>query len=148
MTIYAVAAFGEEAAPELLRLAEKGDSWWYSQVTDLLKTLIVMIEEPHGPPLSRATLERTRRLAREQLTNGPDYPEMVIVSSLDRVSILQEATSLALALALDDPPLRELVASLARDPEAVRRLGVQDSSAVEGVQRHAAEALARPPGRR
>jgi hypothetical protein len=146
MTIHAVAAFGEEAAPELLRFAEKGEAYWFSQVTNVLRTLILMIEEPQGPPLSRATLERTTRLAREQLTTGPDYPGLVIVSSLDRASILQEAMSLALALG--DPPLRELVTSLARDPEAVRRLGIEDSSSVERIQRHAAEALARPPRRR
>jgi hypothetical protein len=145
MTIHAVAAFGEEAAHEVLSLAE-GGAWWSSQVTEAQDALVLMIDKPQGPPLSRATVERTKRLVREQLTNGPDYHGMVRTSSLDRVSILQGAMSLALAL--DDPPLRELVASLARDPEAVRRLGVEDSSAVERVQRHAAEALARPPRRR
>jgi len=137
--------FGEEAAPSVLLIAE-AEAWRRSQVAGALAVLARMIEEPRGPPLFPGTVARTRQLVRAQLTTGVDYPEMLIDLPFQRASGLREATSLALAL--EDPSLRELVASLARDPDAVRRLGVQDSALVDQVQRHAAEALARPPRRR
>ena len=68
-----------------------------------------------------------------------------VVSAFPAVALAQVDQQ---ALALDDPPLRELVTSLARNPEAVRRLGVQGSALVDRVQRNAAEAPARPPRRR
>jgi hypothetical protein len=141
-----LAGFGEDAAPSILLIAE-GEAWHRWQVEGALAVLTRMIEDPTGPPLSEATRARVRRLVRAQLTTGVESPGMIAGDfPRQRASSLREATSLALALG--DPPLRELVASLARDPEAVRRLGVQDSSLVDQVQRHAAEALARPPRRR
>ena len=140
-----LAGFGEDAAPSILLIAE-GEAWHRWQVEGALAALTLMVEEPRGPPLSEATRARAGRLVRAQLTTGVEYPGMVLDAPFQRASSLREATSLALALG--DPPLRELVASLARDPEAVRRLGVQDSALVAQVQRNAAEALARPPRRR
>jgi hypothetical protein len=146
LVVQPLVEFGEEAAPSVLLIAE-GEAWRRSQVEGALAVLTRMIEDPTGPPLSEATRARVRRLVRAQLTTGVEYPGMIAGDfPRQRASSLREATSLALALG--DPPLRELVASLARDPEAVRRLGVQDSALVDQVQRHAAEALARPPRRR
>ena len=141
----AVAAFGEEAGSLVLSLAEGGDLR-ADQMTSAMSTLSLMIQEPQGPPLSLRTKERARRLVEQKLASGPDHPGFGPDTSALQDFVLQQAISLAIAL--DDPPLRELVTSLARDPDAVRRLGVEDSSAVERVQRHAAEALAKPPRRR
>jgi hypothetical protein len=145
LVVQPLVELGEEAAPSVLLIAE-GEAWRRSQVEGALAVLTRMIEDPTGPPLSEATRARVRRLVRAQLTTGVEYPGMVLDAPFQRASSLREASSLALALG--DPPLRELVASLARDPEAVRRLGVQDSALVAQVQRNAAEALARPPRRR
>jgi hypothetical protein len=135
---------GELAAPALLDIAE-GGAWHRSQVRRALAVLTLMIEEPTGPPLSQATLQRVDQIARKQLTTGPTYPSVLADFPLGRRSQLQAAISLALSL--DDPSLRELVQALAREPEAVRRLGIDDPAAMENVQRHAAQELARRPSR-
>ena len=94
--VRAVAAFGEEAAAEVLRVAE-GEAWWAAQVWGAWRTLILMIDEPQGPPLSQGTFERVRRLVRGHLTTGLADPEAMGHTPLSRAGILQEAASLALA---------------------------------------------------
>jgi hypothetical protein len=144
----ALAGFGEEAAPALLSVAE-GKAWSQFQAAMAMRALVLMIEERRGGPLSQATLERIKRLVQEQLTTGTRYPsafERAFPKPMRSPYIVTYASSLALAL--DDPPLRDMVTSLARDPEAVRRLGIERPREIEQVQRHAAEALARPPRRR
>jgi hypothetical protein len=135
-----LAEFGEEAAPVLLDIAE-GEAWEQAQAMAAMISLRLMIEEPKGAPLSASTLERIRRLARAQLSGNVEYPEAFDMAR-NHVRI---PAAISLALALDDPSLGELVRALAREPEAIRRLGIEDPAAIENVQRHAAQELARRP---
>lgn len=141
-----LADFGEDAAPELLRLSE-GEARDEFQAAMAMKALTLMIEEGRGRPLSSNTIEQTKQLVNQQLTTRVRYAPMVAVPRPSRTALRLEAAS-SLALALGDPPLREIVSTLSSDPEAVRRLGIEDSSLVEKVQRHAARALSRRPIRR
>ena len=141
----ALAEFGEEAAPALLGVAE-GGAREESQAIFAMRALTLMAEDPKGQRLSRSTLERMRRLVREQLTTETQYPSMILSGS--NLKAMRAEAAISLALTLGDPSLREVVHSLARDSESVRRLGVEDAANMERIQRHAAEALARPPRRR
>ena len=141
----ALAELGEEAAPALLSVAE-GGAREEIQAAGAMRALTLLVKDPKAQPISQSILERTRRLAREQLSEKTEYPDVNYHSPSGQSYRLQGAVTLALAL--EDPFLRELVSDLARDPAAVRRLGVEDSGVLAGVQRHAAEALARPPRRR
>jgi hypothetical protein len=138
-----LARFGEIAAPSVLAIAE-GESWHPYHVGEALAVLTLMIEQPTGPPLSEATIQRTRRLVKEQLMTGTTYQSSNANFHHPRVFQLQEAISLALAL--DDPALRELVQSFTREPETIRRLGIE-SGAVERIQNHAIQELAKRPRR-
>jgi len=141
----ALAEFGENAAPALLSIAE-GGAEEESQATMAIRALTLIVKDPKAQPISQNILERTRRLAREQLTTQTQYPSMI--RSFSNLRAMRVEAAISLALRLGDPSLREVVLSLARDPESVRRLGVRDAANMELIQRHAAEALARPPRRR
>ncbi len=141
----ALAEFGEEAAPALLSVAE-GGAREEDQAIFAMRALTLMVEDPKGQRLSRSTLDRMRRLVREQLTTETQYPSMI--RSWSNLRAIRAEAAISLALTLGDPSLREVVHSLARDSESVRRLGVEDAANMERIQRHAAEALARPPRRR
>jgi hypothetical protein len=143
LTRPALTRFGEVAAPAVLDIAE-GRAWHLAQVEGALAVLTLMIDQPTGPRLSQATLQRTRRLVKDQLTTGTTYPSLIADFHHRRVSQLQEAISLALAL--DDPASRDLVQSFTREPETIRRLGIE-SGAVERIQNYAIQELAKRPRR-
>jgi hypothetical protein len=137
-----LAKFGEEAAPVLLAIAE-GEAWRQAQAMAAMRSLRLMIDEPQGAPLSPSTRERIRRLVRAQLTGKVEYP--AAVDTIRSRTHVRVRAAVSLALALDDPSLSELVQMLARDPAAIRRLGIEDPAAIEDVQRHAAPELAIRP---
>ena len=137
-----LAEFGEEAAPILLDIAE-GEAWEQAQAMAAMISLRLMIEEPKGAPLSASTLERIQRLARAQLSGHVEYPE-VFDSDRNHVRI---PAAISLALALDDPSLTQLVQALAREPEAIRRLGIEGAAEIAEIQRGAARELAERPRR-
>jgi hypothetical protein len=97
----ALAEFGEEAAPALLSVAE-GGAREEIQAAGAMRALTIMVEDPKGQPLSRSTLERMRRLARDQLAGKTEYPQVIYFSPSGQSYRLQQAVTLALAL--DDPP--------------------------------------------
>jgi hypothetical protein len=139
-----LAKFGEEAAPVLLAIAE-GEAWEQAQAMAAIRALRLMIDEPHGAPLSPSTLVRIRRLAREQLSGKVAYPAAVdTIRSRDDARI---RAAISLALALDDPSLREFVQAIAKEPAAVRRLGIEASAEIANIQSSAARELAERPRR-
>ena len=139
-----LAKFGEEAAPVLLAIAE-GKAWRQAQAGAAMRALRLMIEEPTGAPLSPSTLDRIRKLVRTQLTEKVHYPAAVdTIRSRNHVRI---RAAVPLALAVGDPSLRELAETIAREPAAIRRLGIEDASQIADIQRRAARELAERPRR-
>lgn len=99
-----------------------------------LIALRFMVEGAGESPLSRESLEATRRAAELRLMERRPG----IGSTLRR--------AIDLAIALDDPDLRRVVESLASDRAEVIRRGVTESYVIELTQTRAADRLAgRPP---
>lgn len=123
----ALADFGERAAPAVLAVVSSPESH-YSAVDEGLIALRFMVEGVGPSPLSAATLNQVRRATRERLT-GNEY-----FTTLWR--------AIDLAVALNDPSLRQIVQSLASDATEVSARGVTNPDLMTKTQQWATERLA------
>lgn len=127
--VYALADFGEPAArPVLDAVAGTDDA---SVVMFALTTLRMMLEGVAERPLTTGTLDDIRRVAAQRLTGKQS------VTTLWR--------AIDLAVALNDPELRQTVQRLASDRSAVVTRGITDPELIEATQKLAADRLAGIP---
>jgi hypothetical protein len=124
----ALAAFGEQAAPSVLAVVTARESW-YELVNGGLQVLRFMVEGKQTRPLTAGTLNRIRLAAEQRLTDRPRF-----VTTLWR--------AIDLAVALDDPSLRQIVQNLASDPNESVARGVTDPKLIEQTRKRAAARLA------
>lgn len=122
-----LAAFGEQAAPAVLRIVTSPDSHYELQEHGLI-TLRFMIERADVNPLSPATVEQIRLAAEQHLTGKPYFT--TLWHAMD------------LAFALRDPNLRRIIESLASNRNAIIARGVDDPKVIELTQKRAADRLA------
>lgn len=125
--IHALAEFGELAAPAVLE--RLGSTTIGDIENDALMTLRFMAEGVGGPPLTSATRDRMRQVARERLTTP-------------QKSVVRVWQAIDLGIALHDAELRRIVKSLASDRNAVIALLDTDPDLVDRTRRVAAERLA------
>jgi hypothetical protein len=126
----ALADFGEQAAPDVLRLVTAQDTR-YDAVGDGLMALRFMVEGARTRPLSPSTRDQIRRAAMQRLT-GEQY-----------FSTLWYAIDLAVAL--DDPELRRIVQAIASDRNELVARGVSAPDIIALTQKRAAARLAGEP---
>lgn len=126
----ALVAFGEQAVPAVLAVVTSPRSTHY-QVDEGLIVLRFLVEGAGPQPLSAGTLEEIRRVAEQHLTGKQYFTTLW--------------WAIDLAVALDDPDLRQIVRSLASDREQVVDRGIEDPELIDETQRLAAEALAGVP---
>lgn len=132
--MWALADFGEEAAPALLEVARSEDSR-PRQVDWTLIALRTMVEERGVRPLSDRTLRRIRDVAMQRLMEQHSGAGLTLRRAID------------LAVVLDDGQLRRIVERLASDPAEVRARGLSDPDVIERVQKRARDGLAGVPPR-
>jgi len=126
----ALADFGERAAPAVLAVVTSPERH-YSAVDEGLITLRFMVEGTGPRPLSAGTLDQIRSAARQRLT-GKQY-----FTTLWR--------AIDLAVALNDPGLRQIVQALASDATEVTARGVTNPDLIARTQQRATQRLAGGP---
>ena len=129
----ALADFGEKAVPFVVDVVTS-KSAHYSAVDDGLRVLRLIVEGKRPRPLSGSTMAAIRQAAQQRLT-GEQY-FTTVWNAID------------LAIALNDPKLREIVQSLASDPNEIVARGITDINdlrLIEMTQKRAAERLAGVP---
>ena len=126
----ALARFGEEAVPALLSVVRSSESISYV-VDDAMLALRFMIEGAGPHPLSDATLDEIRDVAKQRLT-GKQY-----------FTTLWEAMDLASAFS--DPGLKRILEALASNRDSVLARGIEDPDLIQETQRLAAKRLAGVP---
>ncbi len=130
-TVRALTAFGEQAAPDVLRVVMSPDSSSYA-VEDGLRVLMWMVQSQDRSPLSTGTLAQIREAAEQRLNNG-----------VRMFTTLWYAIDLAMAL--NDQELRRTVQTLATFPGAVIARGVTDPELIQKTQQRATDRLAGVP---
>jgi hypothetical protein len=130
-TVRVLTAFGEQAAPDVLRVVMSPDSTSYA-VEDGLRVLRWMIESQGQSPLSAGTLAQIREAADHRLNDG-----VRVFTTL--------WYAIDLAMALNEPELRRHVQMLATVPSAVIARGVLDPELIKKTQQRATDRLAGLP---
>lgn len=123
----ALADFGEQAAPAVLRVVNDREAWYDAVVGGLL-ALRLMVEGQDKRPLADDTLSQIRRAARQRLT-GAQY-----------FTTLWQAIDLAAVR--EDPELMAIVSALAHEPKEVVARGVTDPKLIQRTQQLARDRLA------
>lgn len=132
MAARALAAFGEEAVPAVLGVVRSPQS--HSRlVNGGLIALRFMVEGAGIRPLGAASLEQIRAAAEYHLNRRQSGIGANLRWAID------------LAVVLDDPELRAIVESIARDPNEIIRRGITDPDLVDLTQQRAVERLAGVP---
>jgi hypothetical protein len=126
----ALADFGEGAAPAVLAVVNSSETH-YNAVDEGLITLRFLVEGTGPRPLSAGTLDQIRGAARQRLT-GKQY-----FTTLWR--------AIDLAVALNDPSLRQTVQVLASDATEVSARGVTNPDLIAKTQERATQRLAGGP---
>lgn len=127
---HAISQFGEAAAPAVIGVVTN-DQGWHEEVSGGLMALRFMVERRGSLPLSASTLQQVRDATLRILNGGPRFP--VLWQAID------------LAIVLDDPELKAVVETLAKDPNAVMARGIVASHIVESTQQRARDRLAGIP---
>ncbi len=127
-----LAGLGEQAAPAVLDVLTSERSG-PGEINDALMTLRFMVETAYAGSLSDASLERIRQATEQRL------------AGVQRLTTLWRAIDLAIVL--EDPRLRQIVESLASDPDEVIARGVEEPDLIERTQQRAADRLAGVPAR-
>ena len=128
--IRALAAFGERAVAELVRVVTSPTSH-YREVDYALLPLRFIVEASERHPLSDHALDRIRDAAEQRLTGEQDFT--VLWRAID------------LAVVLEDAELRQIVERLAADRNEVIGRGISSPDLIEGTQKRAADRLAGLP---
>lgn len=126
----ALAAFGERAVPELVGVVASPTSH-YTQVENGLLALRFIVEASAARPLSDGALRQIREAAEQRLTGEQYFTPLW--SAID------------LAIALDDPQLRQIVEALASDRGEVIARGITAAHLIDRTQKRAADRLAGLP---
>lgn len=126
----ALADFGDRAVPAVLAVVIAPESR-YSAVDDGLITLRFLVEGAGSRSLSAGALDQIRSAAKQHLT-GTQY-----FTTLWR--------AIDLAVALKDPDLRRIVASLASDTSEVIARGVTARALIDRTQQQASQRLSGSP---
>lgn len=125
--IKALAGFGEQALPDVIRVVSSRDSHY--DVVDLgLITLRIMVENRSTRPLSGRALDAIRRAASQRLTGKQYFTSLW--------------WAIDLAVALNDPALVKIVEALASDPREINARGINNPAVIEETQKRAADRLA------
>lgn len=125
--IRALAAFGEQAAPAVLRTVTSPTST-HDAVDGALITLRFIVEGEVARRLSAGTLQQIRQAAQQRLTGKQYFTTLWY--------------AIDLGMLLDDPELARIVTSFAYDPNEVVARGIQKTDLVEQTQKRAADRLA------
>lgn len=123
----ALADFGEEAAPAVLRVVSAADAW-HDEVDGGLIALRLMVEGRDQHPLSAPIVSAIRATARQRLTGSQYFTTLW--------------WAIDLAAALEDPELMAIVTALAHDTKEVMARGVTDPELVRRTQELARDRLA------
>ncbi len=123
----ALARFGEQAAPAVLRTVADPDGW-YDAVGGGLITLRFMVEGAATRPLSSGVRDQIRRVAKERLTGKQHFT--ILWRAIDLASVLKDAE------------LTRIVETIASDANEVAARGVDDPEVVELTQKRAADLIA------
>ncbi len=131
--VHALAAFGEAAASEVLKVVEDRNGMYYA-VEGGLVTLRFMIEAPKAGALSAKTLQRVRNVVRDRLTTPAAEAEFVVLwAAIDLAAVLRDADLLG------------IVKSLAEDPTAIKKRGITHAEVTKRTRQRAIDALAGVP---
>jgi len=128
-TPFALAAFGEPAVPELVKVVKASDNIFL--VDQAMVALRCLVEHTSTQPLSSNAVDAITNVAELRLEN----PIRLASTGV----ILGQAVDLAIAL--DDARLRRIVELIASDPEAVRSRGVTDSKRINRIQKNTQDRL-------
>lgn len=130
---WALADFGERAAPAVVEVARSTDSW-PRQADWALIVLRIMVEEQAQRPLSKRTLLQIREVARQRLHEKQTGAGLTLRKAID------------LAVVLGDRDLITVVERIASDPAELRARGLMDAALIQRIQKLARDRLAgRPP---
>lgn len=130
-SVRGLAAYGDPVVPPVVEIVREGRS--PAEINSALITLRLLAEGVGRTPLSSSSREQLIDVARERM-----QPEQSVSTILWR--------AIDLAIALDDPDLRETVEAMAADPAEVQsRLANPEPDRVERVQQRASARLRGEP---